>query len=63
MDEKDEFSNIIIFNKYLTSKKLGEGSFGLVYSGTNIQTKDKVAIKLVCFIFYNRKIKKKELIY
>jgi serine/threonine protein kinase len=47
MDEKDEFSNIVIFNKYLTSKKLGEGTFGLVYGGTNIHTKDRVAIKLV----------------
>lgn len=48
--EKDEFSNIMIFNKYLTDKKLGEGSFGKVYSGINVVSKEKVAIKLVKYI-------------
>ncbi len=51
MKEKDDFSDIIIFNKFLTEKKLGEGSFGLVYSGKNLINQERVAIKLVIFIF------------
>jgi serine/threonine protein kinase len=45
--EKDDFADILVFNKFLTKAKLGEGSFGKVYSGVNNQTGEKVAIKLV----------------
>lgn len=38
--------DIIINNKYRIDKKIGEGGFGLVYSGTDMQTGEDVAIKL-----------------
>lgn len=45
--EKDDLEDILVFNKYLTKTKLGEGSFGKVYSGIDTQTNEEVAIKLV----------------
>jgi len=36
----------LFFSKYKPDKKLGEGSFGKIYSAHNIQTKEKFAIKL-----------------
>jgi serine/threonine protein kinase len=37
----------VVGDKYiLTSKKLGSGAFGEIYEGYDIQTKEKVAIKL-----------------
>jgi len=33
--------------KYLLGKKLGAGSFGEIYLGTNKHTKEFVAVKLV----------------
>ena len=41
-----QIENIIFFNKYKPSKKLGEGSFGKIYLAYNVSTKDKYAIKL-----------------
>lgn len=35
----------IIFGKYKTETKLGEGSFGKIYSALNIQTGEKFALK------------------
>jgi len=35
----------IIFGKYKTETKLGEGSFGKIYSAMNIQTGEKFALK------------------
>jgi serine/threonine protein kinase len=46
-NERDEFEDILVFNKYMTKRKLGEGSFGKVYSGVNTLNDEKVAIKLV----------------
>jgi serine/threonine protein kinase len=34
-------------NKYRLGRKIGSGSFGDIYLGTNIQTGEQVAIKLV----------------
>ena len=48
-------TNKIIFGKYRIINKIGEGSQSLIYSGENIQTKDKVAIKM-------EKLKEKDLL-
>lgn len=37
----------------LGSKKLGKGSFGSIYSGTDSETQEEIAIKLVSFFNYN----------
>ncbi|KAG5606221.1 hypothetical protein H5410_027713 [Solanum commersonii] len=34
-------------NKYRLGRKIGSGSFGEIYLGTNIQTNEEVAIKLL----------------
>jgi serine/threonine protein kinase len=45
--EKDELLDVLIFNKYQTEEKLGEGTFGKVYRGRNTLNKTQIAIKLV----------------
>jgi len=48
----------IYFSKYKTIKKIGEGSFGKIYSAINISTNENFAMKMVKIqIFY--KIKRK----
>ena len=37
----------IFFGKFLAIKKIGQGSFGAVYEGTNNTTNEKVAMKFV----------------
>ena len=37
---------IYINNKYILLEKIGIGSFGTIYKGENIRTKEKVAIKI-----------------
>ena len=39
-------------NKFRLGRKIGSGSFGEIYLGTNIQTNEKVAIKLVSAFFF-----------
>ncbi|KPM35094.1 Casein kinase I isoform delta [Neonectria ditissima] len=39
--------DIIIDEKYRVDGKIGEGGFGLVYAGTDIQSNEEVAIKLM----------------
>ena len=46
MDKNVTISNNLIFGKFKLLKKIGEGSFGQVYSGINEKTKEPVAIKL-----------------
>ncbi len=68
----------IIFGKYKTENKLGEGSFGKIYSACNIQTGEKYALKFedrknshnllegeACILRYlqGRKIKNKFYLY
>ncbi len=43
----DSFFNKLIFNKYKPVKKLGEGSFGKIYTAINLATKEEYAVKLV----------------
>ena len=42
----------IFFKKYKVKKKLGEGSFGKIYTSYDINTKEEFAVKLVCKLFY-----------
>lgn len=46
--EKNENNNpkILIFGKYKLIKKIGSGSFGTVFLGINVYTKEKVAVKI-----------------
>ena len=44
---KDSIPKRIFFNKYKATKKLGEGSFGKIYSVININTNKKFALKMV----------------
>ena len=49
MSSKEKYlslKNKIVFQKYKIGKMLGKGSFGFVLQGTNIKTKELVAIKL-----------------
>jgi serine/threonine protein kinase len=37
----------IFFKKFKVKKKLGEGSFGKIYTAINLATKEEYAVKLV----------------
>ena len=43
----EDLENKLYFSKYKIDKKIGEGSFGKIYSATNIFTNEKFALKLV----------------
>ena len=43
---RPQIENLIFFNKYKPSKKLGEGSFGKIYLAYNMISKEKFALKL-----------------
>ena len=45
-EKNSPFKNKKIFNKYKITNIIGKGSFGNVYKGINIQTKELVAIKV-----------------
>lgn len=53
MSKLDAIENKIYFHKYKPQKKIGEGSFGKIYSGIiykvaiNISTNEQFALKLV----------------
>ena len=46
MSKHDPYINKLIFSKYLIRKKIGKGSFGVVYQGLNTSTNEKIAIKV-----------------
>ena len=46
-ETEDDFSRRLFFNKYKPVKKLGEGSFGKIYSAVNINNQQKFALKMV----------------
>jgi casein kinase 1 len=43
----DDLFNVKVGNNYLLGKKLGSGSFGEIFLGTHVLTKEFVAVKLV----------------
>ena len=51
--EKDPNINNIFFKKFKIIKKIGEGSFGSIYEGINIETGALLAIKLEERMHYN----------
>jgi serine/threonine protein kinase len=44
---QDNVVNQILFDKYKVTKRINNGSFGVVYLGHNIRTKEQIAIKMV----------------
>lgn len=42
----DSLSNVIVGGKYRLTKRIGSGSFGVIYLGLNITTEEEVGIKL-----------------
>ena len=46
MSRHDSYINRLIFSKYLIRKRIGKGSFGTVYLGTNTETNEKIAVKV-----------------
>ena len=48
--DRDSLLNRIFFNKYKPDKKLGEGSFGRIYSAKNMITGERFALKFVRLI-------------
>lgn len=53
----------IINNKYKVIDKIGEGSFGLIYKGTNIRTRENVAIKVESIESNVKLLKNESIIY
>lgn len=39
---------------YRVGKKIGEGSFGVIFEGVNLLNNQHVAIKFVCLLIFNR---------
>ena len=54
---------VLINNKYLIIKKIGEGSFGTIYKGQNIRTKEYVAIKVEPIRKGTKLLKNESIIY
>ena len=50
---EDQLIGKILFKHYKLKKKIGEGSFGRIYIGVNIDTKEEYAIKLVRKNYFN----------
>jgi len=53
MSNNDDLETKIYFSKYRPEKKIGEGSFGKIYSAINIYTNERFALKLVFTKKYN----------
>ena len=55
-NQTNEFEGKLFFNKYKPVNKLGEGSFGKIYSAENINNHQKFALKMVKNNFYQNLI-------
>ena len=44
-------SSNVVGVHYRVGKKIGEGSFGVIFEGTNLLNNQQVAIKFVCLSF------------
>lgn len=53
----------ILFNKYKLLDKIGNGSYGEIYKGVNIRTKEYVAIKIENIQHGKRLLKNEAIIY
>ena len=51
---KEALNNRLFFNKYKPEKKLGEGSFGKIYSAVNINNQQKFALKMVKNYYFKK---------
>lgn len=51
---EDTIINQNIFDKYKPLEKIGKGSFGTVFSGINLSTQEKLAIKFVRKSYINQ---------
>lgn len=47
MNSDSEKEDLVYFNKYKIEKKLGQGSFGVIYSAVDITTNERYALKIV----------------
>jgi serine/threonine protein kinase len=45
-------SSNVVGVHYRVGKKIGEGSFGVIFEGTNLLNNQQVAIKFVSFILF-----------
>lgn len=43
-------SSNVVGVHYRVGKKIGEGSFGVIFEGTNLLNNQQVAIKFVCYL-------------
>ena len=57
---ENKFLNKLIFGKYKINKKIGIGTNSIIFSGTNINNQELVALKIQekCFEYLNENIKK-----
>jgi len=55
ISEPRSYENICVGREYILTKKIGEGSFGKIYTARSKYTKKSFAVKLVIYIFYIRK--------
>ena len=45
-------SSNVVGVHYRVGKKIGEGSFGVIFEGTNLLNNQQVAIKFVCQVMF-----------
>jgi casein kinase 1 len=56
-------SSNVVGVHYRVGKKIGEGSFGVIFEGTNLLNNQQVAIKFVCFTLKGPVAEKKQRVW